>query len=88
MPVNLRWSVQETEAALRGVAPSLVFVDADLLQQYQLVVASYTVVTLNAEAGTLQHADCAGHMHATASREVRYGQSSGYLPGPITCGFK
>ena len=78
MPVNLRWSIQETEAALRGVAPSLVFVDADLLHKYGLVLASHSVITLSAEAGTGGHADSAGHMHATASRQVRCGQSSGY----------
>ena len=80
MPVNLRWSIQETEAALRGVAPSLVFVDADLLHKYGLVLASHSVITLSGEAGIGGHADSAGHMHATASRPARCGQSSGYSP--------
>ena len=48
VPINLRWSVPETEAALENVAASLVFVDADLLSNFHSVLSSYRCIVIEA----------------------------------------
>ncbi len=48
VPINLRWSIQEAAAALNGVAAKLVFVDADLAQNYSPILAERQCIVLAA----------------------------------------
>ena len=50
VPINLRWSVPETEAALKNVAASLVLVDADLLSIFLSVLSSYRCIVIGSGA--------------------------------------
>ena len=50
VPINLRWSVPEAEAALRNVAASLVFVDADSLSNFHSVLSSYRCIVIESGA--------------------------------------
>ncbi len=52
VPINLRWSIQEAAAALKGVAAELVFVDADLIQKYSPFLAEQRCIVLNASEST------------------------------------
>ena len=52
VPINLRWSIEETAAALQSAAAELLFVDADLVQKYRSVLAERRCIVVSAGEGT------------------------------------
>ena len=54
VPISLRWSIPETVAALKDVAASLVFVDADILSNYHSALSGYRCIVLDFQAHAKQ----------------------------------